>query len=649
MDTHPEQIQARPYGTWSSSITSKMLVEDAIHFGQLRTEGGCVYWVESRPAEAGRCVLVRRGLDARCADVTPPEYNVRTRAHEYGGGDFFVHDDVVFFSNDVDQQLYRVELGLAPIQVTTGGGRRYADGTFDARQDRIVCVVEEEAETGAEPRNYIGSIPAMTEGSQEPLVAGNDFYSNPVLNIGGSRLAYMTWNHPNMPWNGTELRVASLDEKGSVQSEELIAGGVAESVFQPRWAEDGSLFFVSDRTGWWNLYRWDGSTVSSVFSAEAEMGLPQWVFGMSTYALLGESSLVTAVNERGVWHLCRVDLKTGEQTRIKAPDSEIHSLHALPDGFVYCGASPREAPAVVGYRLEDQRRHVIRRSVRIDLDSDELSFPRHVTFATQGDETAHAFYYAPTHPDAVAPPDQRPPLIVKSHGGPTGAATTALDLRVQFWTSRGFAVLDVNYRGSTGFGRPYRDQLDGRWGIADVEDCVAGARHLVEQELADPNRLIITGRSAGGYTTIAALTFENVFHAGTSYYGISDLEALVQDTHKFESRYLDRLVGPYPECLEMYRERSPIHFPDRLECPVAFFQGLKDKVVPPNQAERMVDALRKKGIPVAYVTFPGEGHGFRSAKAIRAAIDGELTFYCQILGIEREDLEEEIEIENLKK
>ena len=649
MDTNPEQIQVSPYGSWPSNITSELMVQDAIHLGQIKTDGDSVYWIEGRPTEQGRSVLVRRGPDARCEDITPLEFSVRTRAHEYGGGDFFVHGGVIFFSNDKDRCLYRSDPGSPPVALTSGTSRWYADGTMDATRNRIVCVVEEETSDPTEPRNFIGVTGAEREEELRTLVSGNDFYSNPTLSNDDSKLAYLTWNHPNMPWDGTELRVARLDDSGAIQSEQCIAGGREESVFQPQWSSDGSLYFVSDRTGWWNLYCWDGTAVEPVFEGEAELGRPQWVFGMSTYALLDDARVVASVNERGVWRLCLLDRNSNSETRIKVPDSEIHSVHALPDGFVYCGASPREAEAVVGYRLEDRRRYVIRRSVHLSLDSDELSFPRHITFAAQGEEGAHAFYYPPANPEIVAAADQRPPLIVKGHGGPTSAASTALDLRTQFWTSRGFAVLDVNYRGSTGFGRPYRNQLKGSWGVADVQDCIAGAKHLVEQGLADPERLIITGRSAGGYTTLAALTFEDVFRAGTSYYGISDLEALLRDTHKFESRYLDGLVGAYPEELETYRERSPIHFTHELGCPVAFFQGLQDKVVPPSQAEEMVEALRNKGIPVAYMTFPEEGHGFRGADAIRRSIDGELYFYCQVFGIERDDLEEPIVISNLER
>lgn len=649
MDTTPELMQVRPYGSWPSSITSELMVEDAIHIGQVKTDGDCVYWIEGRPSEQGRSVLVRRGPDARCEDITPPDFSVRTRAHEYGGGDFFVHHGIIFFSNDKDQRLYRMEQGSPPVALTSGTGRRYADGMLDVSRNQILCVVEEDRTDSTEPENFIGVVGSEHEEEPRTLISGNDFYSNPTLSKDGSRLAYLTWNHPYMPWDGTELRVAGLDPSGAIQSDQCIAGGKEESVFQPRWSSDGSLYFISDRTGWWNLYLWDGDTVEPVFEGEAELGRAQWVFGMSTYDLLDDSRVVASLNDRGVWRLCLLERGSISETRIQVPDTEIHAVHAIPDGFVYCGASPREAEAVIGYRLEEQRRYVIRKSVRLSLDSDEVSFPRHITFPTQGEDGAHAFYYPPTHPQVIAVADQRPPLIVKGHGGPTSAASTALDLRTQFWTSRGFAVLDVNYRGSTGFGRPYRNQLRGNWGIADVQDCIAGARHLVEQGVADPERLIITGRSAGGYTTLAALTFHDVFRAGTSYYGISDLEALARDTHKFESRYLDRLVGAYPEELETYRERSPIHYAEKLACPVAFFQGLQDKVVPPSQAEAMVEALREKGIPVAYITFPEEGHGFRDANAIRRSIDGELYFYCQVFGIEREDLDEPITISNLKK
>ena len=647
METLADQMSARPYGTWSSEITAELVAEGSVRLGQIKTEGETVYWVEERPTESGRGVLVRVAKGGHPTGVTPPGFSVKTRAHEYGGGDFLVHDGVVFFANEEDQRVYRQDGDDNPVAITPPGPQRYADGVYDAGRDRILCVVEDHGDGANEPANSIAVLDPREETPARPLIEGSDFYSNPVLSPDGARLAWLCWNHPNMPWDGTRLMVSTLATDGSVDEPVCMAGGEDESIFQPQWGPDGTLYFVSDSTGWWNLYRWDGEQVTPVLAGEFETGLPQWVFGMSTYAILEDGRLVVAVCQRGIWHLSLVEPGSGNAERLKLPDSEIQGVALRGNGFVYCGGSPREAPAIVGVRLDVQRRYVIRRSGGPPLDADLLSYPKDMTFPAADGSKAHAFLYRPAHPTAFGPEDEHPPLIVKSHGGPTACASTALDLRTQFWTSRGFAVLDVNYRGSTGYGRAYRRALDGAWGVADVEDCVGGARHLAEDEKVDKDRLIITGRSAGGYTTLAALTFHNLFKAGASYYGISDLEALAKETHKFEARYLDRLVGRYPDAKDRYIERSPIHHADQLACPCIFLQGALDDVVPPNQAERMVDVLRAKGLPVAYLLFDEERHGFRRAESIIQSLEGEYYFYSRLFGFDPADDLEPIDIENL--
>jgi dipeptidyl aminopeptidase/acylaminoacyl peptidase len=506
----------------------------------------------------------------------------------------------------------------------------------------MICVREDHRVAGSAAQNSIVSIDlraGQSPGGNDNLDAGqvltigNDFYSSPRLSPDGSQLAWLTWNHPNMPWNGTELWTGQLTTDGSLGSCARAAGGNEESIFQPEWSPDGVLYFVSDRTGWWNLYRAAraGST-EPVTKMEAEFGRPQWVFGMPTYAFESESRIICTYGQHGTWHLASLDTLSGALERIECPYSHLSSICARPGRVVLVAGSPTEHMCLVQLDLATGRYSVLRRTGKTDVEAKYLSVPQPIEFPTEGGLSAHAFYYAPQNGDHTAPPGEKPPLLVISHGGPTGATSTALNLGIQYWTSRGIAVLDVNYGGSTGYGRAYRQRLDGHWGVVDVDDCVNGARYLVERGHVDGDRLAIRGGSAGGYTALSALTFRDTFSAGASYYGISDLEALTQDTHKFESHYLDRLIGPYPERRDLYVERSPIHFADRLSSPMILFQGLDDRVVPPNQAETMYDAVRAKGLPVAYLRFPGEQHGFRRAENIQRTLDAELYFYSRVFG-----------------
>ncbi|HEX8686972.1 MAG TPA: S9 family peptidase, partial [Pyrinomonadaceae bacterium] len=480
------------------------------------------------------------------------------------------------------------------------------------------------------------------------LVEGNDFYAAPRLSPDGSRLAWQTWNHPNMPWDGCELWVAELDEGGAVAGSRRVAGGEEESVFQPQWSPAGTLYFVSDRGGWWNIYRLgEDGAAEAVYEAEAEFGLPQWVFAMSTYAFASEERIVCAYATGGEWNLGALDTRTKRLERFDLPYNDISYVRADENRAVFRAGSPTLRTSVVELDLKTRETRVLRRASEVTIDEAYVSTPRAVEFPTESGRTAHAFYYPPRNPDFAAPEGERPPLLVKCHGGPTSAASSTLRLETQYWTSRGIAVLDVNYGGSTGYGREYRQRLNGEWGVVDVDDCVNGAKYLIEQGEVDPARCVITGGSAGGYTTLNALTFRDTFRAGASHFGIGDLTVFVGDTHKFESRYLERLIGPYPERADLYRERSSINFTDRLSCPVIFFQGLEDKIVPPNQAELMVEALRKKRLPVAYVAFEGEQHGFRKAENIKRALEGEFYFYSRVFGFQPADEVEPVEIENL--
>lgn len=645
-----------PYGTWKSPITSDLIVAGTIRLGEIRLEGDMIYWLEGRPTEGGRYVVVGRSPNGSTTDLTPPEFNVRTRVHEYGGGAYIVDSGVIYFSNFSDQRLYRQVPEKAPEPLTPNRAFRYADAVIDRGRDRLICVREDHTTDGEAVNTLVavslqGSLPEENEG--HVLVSGCDFYASPRLSPDGSKLAWLSWNHPDMPWDATELWVATVNPDGSLGHSQKIAGGPEESIFQPEWSPDSVLYFVSDRTNWWNLYRWHSTPdsdpeeqIESICPKAAEFGLPQWVFTMSTYGFESADSLICTYLEDGIQHLARIHLQTLECTDIETPYTSMGGLR-VGNGFVVFGAGSPTAPgAIVKLDLASGHIEELRRSSHVDIDGGYLSIPEVVEFPTTLDRTAYGFYYPPKNQDYVAPSGDKPPLLVKIHGGPTAATSATLDLRIQYWTSRGIAILDVNYGGSTGYGRDYRERLKGNWGIVDVDDCVNGANELVAQGKADGDRLMIDGGSAGGYTTLAALTFRDTFKAGASYYGVSDAEALAQDTHKFESRYLDSLIGPYPDRKDLYVERSPIHFTDQLSCPVIFFQGDEDKIVPPNQAETMVEALKAKGLPVSYVLFEGEQHGFRKAENIKRALDAELYFYAQVFGFELADDIEPVAIAN---
>ena len=641
------ESQISRYGSWKSPITSDLIVSGTIGLGQIAIDGEDIYWGETRPQEKGRNVVVKLSPDGRTVDVTPHPFNARTRVHEYGGGGFTVGADVIYFSNFADQRLYRFDDAENPQAITPEAEMRYADGVIDRRRNQMICVREDHSTPGREAVNSIIGIPLSGSGSQVTLAGGADFYSSPRLNPECSRLAWLQWSHPNMPWDGTELWVADVQGDGSVTNPVRVAGGVYESIFQPEWSPAGELHFISDRSGWWNLYRWREDGIEALCPMEAEFGLPQWGFGMSTYAFESANRIVCAYIEQGFSKLAVLDRKTGELEKIESPFTRIEGVRAGPGQAVFIAASPTEAARIIRFDLDNRRFETLRRSSELTIDTEYISAPQAVEFPTEYGLKAHAFFYPPRNRDFIAPENERPPLLVMSHGGPTAATSPTLRLSIQYWTSRGVAVLDVNYGGSTGYGREYRERLSGRWGVVDVDDCVNGARYLAGRGLVDGGRLAITGGSAGGYTTLCALTFRDAFKAGASHYGVSDLEALEVDTHKFESRYTHKLVAPYPERADLYRERSPIHHTNMLSSPVIFFQGLEDKIVPPNQAEMMVNALRAKGLPVAYITFEGEQHGFRQAANIKRALDGELYFYSRVFGFELADAVEPVPIENL--
>ena len=630
-----------PYGSWASPITSELIVASTVGLGDVQLDGKAVYWLESRPQEGGRSLVMRLSAEGSAVEVTPPAgepaCNVRSRVHEYGGGAYLAARGTLYFSNDCDQRLYRQDPGAAPVPITPEPprprGLRYADAILDPTRGRLVAVEENHCGAGKEPENTIAAV--ALDGSRPPLelASGSDFYAAPRLSPDGARLAWVEWRHPNMPWDGSELWVGRLGPDGGIAEKRRVAGGAAESIVQPEWSPDGVLHFISDRSGWWNLYRWASADIERICPRAAEFGRPQWAFRMSSYAFRDARHLVASCLEGGLSRLLAVDLATLAATPIDAPFTDITSLRADAGGIYFRGGSPDAFSAIVRLAPDTGALTVLRRATSEDTRAYEgyISPPQPIEFPTEGGLSAHGLFYPPRNRDFAAPERELPPLIVKSHGGPTGAASATLDWGIQFWTSRGFAVLDVNYGGSSGYGRAYRERLRGKWGVVDVDDCVNGARYLAAAGRVDGERMAIRGGSAGGYTTLCALTFRDAFATGASYYGVSDLEALARDTHKFESRYLDGLVGPYPEARALYRERSPIHFTERLAAPMALFQGAEDAIVPPPQAEAMAAALEKKGLPCLYLLFAGEQHGFRRAENVKRALDAELYFYSVFL------------------
>jgi dipeptidyl aminopeptidase/acylaminoacyl peptidase len=603
--------QIAPYGSWASPITAETIARGSVTLGTPEVAADAVWWIEGRPTEGGRQVIVRAEIDgSERRDAFGEGFSARTRVHEYGGGAYAVVDGAVVFSNDADGRVYRGEVPITPAP-SKPRGLRYADFS-----EGIVCVRESHEGDG----EAVNEIVALDDGEVHVIAAGHDFYAAPRSSPDGKRLAFLTWDHPRMPWDGTELWVANADG-GDAQK---VAGGESEAVMQPRWDPAGRLHWISDRSGWWNLYQ-EGEPL---YPAEAEFGMPMWVFGQSSYAFMDDGRIACTWSSRAFPHLGVLDPEAGTMEELhpeRLPTLRAARIRTDGRRIVYVGASPSLGPAVVVLDGDEER---VMRYASDDPDPAVVSQPRAIDYESHG-RTAHALYYPPRN-DGFEPPDgERPPLIVMSHGGPTAQTEPALDLEIQFWTSRGIAVVDVNYGGSTGYGRAYRELLRGQWGIVDLQDCTEAALHLGREGEVDDKRLAITGGSAGGYTTLCALVFTDAFHVGASYYGIADIEALTQDTHKFESRYEQELVPP-----AKMRERSPIHYIDQISAPVIVFQGLDDPVVPPAQAELIVAAVKERGIDHEYHAYEGESHGFRKAETIIDALESELRFYGRILGFE---------------
>ncbi|HEV2857286.1 MAG TPA: prolyl oligopeptidase family serine peptidase [Solirubrobacterales bacterium] len=652
-----------PYGSWSSPLDAASVASSGRRLAAPTIAAdGAVWWAEGRPDEGGRVVLMRRQPGGEPETVTPAGVNVRTRVHEYGGGAWHLAaPDLVLFVDFEDQRLYRQRLGEEPVAISPEpeepGALRYADMRLAPDGRTIVCVRECDAEP--EPVNEIVSLPLDGAEAPQVLASGRDFYASPKISADGAWLAWICWDHPNMPWDGTELWLAPMEDSGE---ERLIAGGPEESIFQPEWGPDGRLHFASDRDGWWNLYRarepgtgevsGEYGAVVQLTEEKADFAHPQWLFGGATYAFLEGGAIACVCCRHGEERLFLLEPEGWEPADLGLPFTSFGYpiLSTRGRRVAFAAASPERETAVVIYDAERGETEVVRESSEGPVDPAYVSRPRPIEFETgrEGDgDVAYGFYYPPTNPEFEAPEGELPPLIVESHGGPTSHATPALDLEFLYWTSRGIGVVDVNYRGSTGYGREYRNKLRGTWGVVDTEDCVNAALHLAAAGEADRERLAIRGGSAGGYAVLCALTFHDAFATGASYFGVADAETMTGDTHKFESRYLDLLIGPYPEQAEVYRERSPINHVDQLLVPVILFQGLEDKIVPPNQAETMVAALERNGIPHAYLAFEGEQHGFRKAETNIRCLESELYFYGRIMGFEPAGNPEPVEIVGL--
>jgi dipeptidyl aminopeptidase/acylaminoacyl peptidase len=620
-----------PFGTWPSPVSAAAVATASRRYGTLQAEAGAIYWSESRPEEGGRQVIVRAGPDGRLADLLAPPFSARSRVHEYGGGEFLVAGGSIFFVNDRDQQIYRFEEGT-PRRISHAPATRFADFALDAARGRLICAAEMHAPR-RRPRNLLVAV-ALDDGRIEELASGRDFYTSPRLSPDGMHLAFLAWDLPDMPWDSAALHVAALGEDGALIEPRRIAGGAGSAAFQPEWSRDGDLYYVSDADGWGALYRWRrGKSVRVAGAPGLELMRPQWVFCARSYALAADGTLACAYLERGMPRFKTLGPAAGRRaaselrlgTRVVRLDDPL----AAGAGFAALISTSVATPSVM--RITRRGLAAIAPPAPPPIAAAFLSEGEARTFRSGG-RSVYGFYYPPVSGWHRGPRGAAPPALIFVHGGPTAMVDRGLKLRIQYFTSRGFAVFDVNYSGSTGFGSAYRQRLDGHWGIADVADCVAAARYLARSGSADAKRIAISGGSAGGYTTLMALACSDLFAAGSSHYGVCDLKRLLAHTHKFESGYLHRLLGTTAECWrDVFAARSPLNLIDAITAPVILFQGEDDKIVPPEQSRRMAEKLKARGIEVAYHAFPGEGHGFRMARTITAVLAAELDFLRRVL------------------
>ena len=612
-------------------MTASIVARD-IELSEASLDKESVYWMETRPERHGRRTIVMNR--ERNEDITSAQFDVGTRVYEYGGGSYAAKDGTIYFSNFDDMKIYKVQTGVQSAQpITTNTSEfRHGDLTVDRKRNCLFCIREEHRGEHNPVLNSIVTISLADPSTGTTVESGNDFYLSPKLSPDGSTLSWITWNFPNMPWDATEIWKAEVTKNGTVTRKAKIAGGAQESVIQPEWGPDGALYFISDRTGWWNIFRYRDGRVENMHLAKVDFGEPQWHLGMSTYAVTARN-LICKYIRNGYHKLATIDLETEKFENLPLPFTSISGIRAEGENAVFCASSSFHPTSIVRLNLTTREWKILRMSSERSIDASYFSNPREIEFPTKRGRTAHAFYYPPKNPEYRAAKDEKPPLLVKVHGGPTGVTAASFDLQIQFFTTRGFAVLDVNYGGSTGYGRKYRERLNCNWGVIDVEDCARGAKFLCDSGKSDRKRLLIRGGSAGGFTTLASLAFTKLYKAGACYYGISDLEAWARDTHKFESRYLDKMIGPYPAQRKLYLKRSPARSATKISVPLIILQGLDDKVVPPSQSELMVKQMRKKKLQVKYLTFDDEGHGFHAEEHVRKALESELNLYSKTLGI----------------
>jgi dipeptidyl aminopeptidase/acylaminoacyl peptidase len=647
------------YGAWKSPINAEMVAQSGTGSSalprELRVDNNHVYWVELRPEEKGRYVIVTLQPDGSKRVITPEGFSTRSRVNEYGGGVYCVRDGTIIFVNDEDQRLYRQDDDRVPVPITPevkkGRSIRYADGVFSP-DGKWMAWVQERHEPDGSIHNSIVVIACDGSSNPHTLTSGHDFFSNPRFSPDGSMISWLTWDHPRMPWDGTELWTTPfILEDSPSNPKKNVAGAQDVSVFQPEWGQDGLLYFVSDETGWWNIFRInaDGSA-ENLTPIEAEFGYPQWLFGFSTYTFLSTKKILAMFKVKGQAMLGVIDVEEKRVREVAHTYTTFENPSICADdtqaAWFFAG-SPEHPPALCRFELKNDSTQKVLDLFDLPINMDTISYPEQIVFENHLGTDTYAYFYPPRNSSYKGPNGHQPPLMVKSHGGPTSSAKPHLQLEIQYWTSRGYAVVDVDYSGSIGYGRSYRERINGRMGVIDVDDCVRTAKYLVEIGAVDPNRLIIRGSSAGGYVTLCALTSYDLFAAGSSYYGIADLETLANYSHNFEAHYLDTLVGPYPEEKELLRQRSPIHQVENLNCPMILIQGLNDSVVPPNQSEQMVAALNTKGLAYAYLTFEGEGHGFKRSETISKALEAEDFFFRKVLGISLSDPRTSIEIMNL--
>jgi dipeptidyl aminopeptidase/acylaminoacyl peptidase len=620
-----------PYGAWPSPISAADVARGFRQLGGVSIVGDDVWWQEGRSTEGGRQVITRAD-----GDVIDRPWNARSRVHEYGGKSWTHLDDgSVVFVNFADQRLYRVVPGQDPQPLTpesTGDDlTRFGEPVPGPDGQQVWCI-RESHDGGTVTRDIVE---VGLDGRIRSLVGGSDFLAYPRRSPDGKRLAWIAWDHPRMPWDGTELRVADIADDGTIGEPHTVFGGPEESVLQPEWADADELYAISDRSGWWNLYRVtaNGNQVDPLCPRDEEFGGPLWQLGVTWYALLDDGRLVV-VHGTDEDRLGVLDPATGELTDLDLPYTVYGSLSSDGATIATVVSSPRSAPAVVRIDIETGLVQTLRSAEEVTYDPAYLPVPESITISGVGGRDVHAHVYPPTNPDVLPPAGEKPPYVVIVHGGPTAQSPATLSPGNAYFTSRGIGVIDVNYGGSTGYGRDYRERLRGQWGVVDVEDAVSAVESLVTAGKADGARLAIRGGSAGGWTTLAALTRTKVFSAGASYFGVAELLQFVADTHDFESRYIDSLIGPLPEAHDLYVERAPLSHVDDVSCPVLLLQGAEDKIVPPSQAEMFRDALARKGIPYAYLLFEGEQHGFRRAENQIASLEAELSFYGQVFGFD---------------